>query len=138
MAINYTALAATVSRLLDENGRDMVLVRSADAPPDAAKPWNVANLADAGVVVATVKAVEDSAMSDQRRKSAALSLNKPGTEPKNVKSFIIAAQGLAEPITIRHRLRETTESNDLSRPIVHVDVVNPGSTVVLYQCEVEQ
>ena len=128
MAINYTALAATVSRLLDENGRDMVLVRSADAPPDAAKPWNVANLADAGVVVDTVKALEDSAISD----------TPAGAEPSSVKVFWVAAQGLAEAVTLRHRLRETTETNDLSRPVVRVDVVKPGSLPLMYRCEVEQ
>lgn len=37
--VNFTSLAATATRLITENGRDMVLVKSSRDPIDPDKPW---------------------------------------------------------------------------------------------------
>lgn len=39
MALNYTRLANTAERLIEENGRDLVLVRGSEALAAPAEPW---------------------------------------------------------------------------------------------------
>ena len=53
MAIDYAGLAATARRLIDENGRDVSIVK--DNARDVARPW-----ADGGETSHDVRAVQDS------------------------------------------------------------------------------
>lgn len=39
MALDYTALQATATRLITENGRSVTMQRSSVTPADPAKPW---------------------------------------------------------------------------------------------------
>jgi hypothetical protein len=42
MAIDYVAAAATATRLITENGRDITLRKPSSTPVDPAKPWGAA------------------------------------------------------------------------------------------------
>ncbi len=40
MAINYTKLAATAKRLIEANGRKLIMLRPSEVAADTAKPWD--------------------------------------------------------------------------------------------------
>lgn len=54
--VNYVRAAATAKRLIEENGRDVTLVRKNQTSADNAKPWRGPATA-VNVTVGTVKAV---------------------------------------------------------------------------------
>ena len=54
--VNYVRLAASTKRIIESNGRDVILIRKSRTPGDAAKPWRgPAALTDE--TVGTIKAV---------------------------------------------------------------------------------
>lgn len=115
--VDYASLAATAERLIDENGRDVTLVKRSETPADVSKPWR-GTLADDTTLVVKAAIVpfeaEDQEGDLVRREDKQAFVAANVTSPNEIENF-----------------DEVDDGADTYK-IVSADVIEPGDTRVLY------
>lgn len=122
--VDYVELAATAQRLINENGRDVTIIRKDRTPADANKPWRGGGTSD--TTVGPVKAVifpfnaadVDGTLVRREDKQAWVAANDTGASP--IETFDELIDG------------STTFQ------ILSVEVINPGDTLLVYQLQLRR
>lgn len=138
MAINITKLAAVAKRLIDENGRSITLQASGTTPINALQPWR------GQTGVATESAPDQSVTATGAFLNQAdldnfgyQEQNTEGTLLKRGQQWLIVAATDLDPDT---DVSQFDTVLDGTRPwtIIKANILQPGTTRVLYDFVVEQ
>jgi hypothetical protein len=131
MALNYTQLRRTAERLIEENGRDIQLIRKDQGNPvDPAMPWRAST--DAAEISITVTGVlipfeaeSGTGTIVRRQEQMALIAAKSVDDEKPSNTNIEDYDELLDDDGTRYRIED-------------VDLIKPGSQRILYMLRVKQ
>ncbi len=118
MAIDYTALSATAQTLVEENGRDVTLVKKSEVPLNPTQPWRGNTITE---VTQLIKAV----MTDYEREDIDGDLIRKGDQ------LAVVAEQSAPGIAFED-YEILRDDEDQEWRIIMVDKIRPGPTTVLF------
>ena len=128
MAINYTRMAATAKRLIEDNGRPVVIRKLSETAADSAKPWRGTTGADTTVNPTAV-------ILDYRATDVDGERIKRGDQ-----RMLVAATSLPANTDLRtfDRVEDTDGSIETTYRIVRAEKITPGTVDVYWDLQLRE
>jgi hypothetical protein len=120
--VNYVRAAATAKRLIEENGRTVVLYRKVRTPLDNSKPWRGPNPSADSAIVGTVKAIFYPIEEEDE---------KGGILRRGEEKMMIAHDSLAVPEDLED-IDHITDNGKLYK-VVKACPIGPGDVRIAYE-----
>lgn len=132
MALNYANFRALAERLIEENGRDVSLVRrDQDNPVDSAKPWR--DSTEAATITFIVKGV----IIDFDKEDFDGSLVRRGDKRVLISDQSVSDEGGSAANLIIEDYDSLLDASVLWK-IVDVNLIEPGDTRIMYDLQVRK
>lgn len=124
--VNYVRIAATAKRLIEANGRDVILIKKSRTPADAAKPHRGPS-GSGDVIVGTIKAL----IYPAEEKNEDGELVRRGFEVA-----MLAHDSLPTPIDLS--TLDAIKDGGITYKIFKASTMGPGDTVVSYELHMKR
>jgi hypothetical protein len=124
--VNYVRIAATAKRLIEENGRDVTLIKKTRAPADSAAPWR-GPTSPGNTTVDTIKAV----IYPKEEKNSEGELVYMGYEVA-----MLAHDSLAAPSDLT--TLDAVVDEGLTYKVTKASKIGPGDTVITYELHLKR
>lgn len=124
--VNYVRIAATAKRLIEENGRDVILIKKSRAPADSATPWRGPS-GSGDNVVGTIKALIYP--KEERSQDGELVY-------KGFEVAMLAHDSLAAPVDLT--TLDAIKDGGITYKIFKASKLGPGDTVLSYELHMKR
>lgn len=131
MALDYANFQALAKRLIDENGRAIVLVQSSRTPANGAQPWRAPTFPASGTGATEVTAT--GVFLAYKESDIPGQLVKRGE-----KRCLVAVTDLAPLTDIRQFDAVRDVDDDETWRILDAQLIHPGDTRILYDLRISQ